>query len=176
MDQVNFQVLTRTQQGSYYLPIVLPISVKPFFPRTDLLKTFLLVVPNLVTLSLHLLAINSTDVSSQKLRKSLYSKADGTPLWALCFPAPNRCPPERRCTWGTGVWRLPSISPPRQSAFCHCIWWDHQDTTHLTLACLGFWKLLSLNHCVSLPPASMKIASRPFEIYHCFCFWEHFPP
>ena len=63
MDQVNFQVLTKTQQGSYYLSIVLSISVKPFFPRTDLLKTFLLVVPNLVTRSLHLLAINSTEMS-----------------------------------------------------------------------------------------------------------------
>ena len=63
MDQVNFQVLTKTQQGSYYLSIVLSISVKPFFPRTDSLKTFLLVVPNLVTRSLHLLAINSTEMS-----------------------------------------------------------------------------------------------------------------
>ena len=57
MDQVTFQVLTRTQQGSYYLPIVLSVSVKPFSPRTGLLKRFLLLAPNLVTLSLHLLAI-----------------------------------------------------------------------------------------------------------------------
>lgn len=179
MDQVNFQVLTRTQQGSYYLPIVLSISQW----ETILSQNWLTqkISPSCTqscnpvsSCTGYLLSIIIDSLAQlsclQPETKRIFVFQGRWESTFSCFPAPSRGPPERRCTWGRVCGAC--IPPPLPGSLPSVTvsGRGHQDTTHLILASLGFWELLSLNHCVALPPASMKIPSRPFEIYHCFCF------
>lgn len=78
-----------------------------------------------------------------------------------CFLAPSRGPPERRCTWGGFV--VPAFHPPpRQSAFCHCIW--SGPPGHYTLD-IGFFRLLGIAVTESLCGFASSFYEDPFKTF-----------
>lgn len=159
-------MLTITQQVSYYharrkglsnLLTVLSVSVKPFSSRTGLLKRFLLLVHNLVTLSLHWITIYylKWDVSNQLLRTFVFQATSESTLSSL-LPSSKQKSTWRKTYLGDGyiehAFHLPS------QALCLLSLYLAGPPGPYTpnISLFSLWELLSLNHCAALPPGSMK--------------------